>query len=73
MFDLPFARMNAIHLPSEQMITALHPEWNAIPQNSIKDIIDSMRMHMDQQVSNILLNTLKTVSCLFLRCGVKMY
>ena len=72
MVDLPFARMHAIHLPSEQMITALHPEWNAIPQNSIKDIIDSMRMHMNQQVSNILLNALKTVSCLFLR-RIKMY
>ena len=72
MYDLPLARMNAINLPSEQMITALHPEWNAIPQNSIKDIIDSMRMHMNQQVSNILLNTLKTVPCLFLR-RVEMY
>ena len=26
MYDLPLARMHAVHLPSEQMIAALHQE-----------------------------------------------
>ena len=65
MCDLPLARMHAVHLDlsSGQMVAALHQEWNAIPQNSIWDIIGSVRMHMSQRGSHILLNTLtlKTV------------
>ena len=49
MCDLPLARMHAVHLPSEQMVAALHQEWNAIPQNSIRDTIGSVRMHMSQR------------------------
>ena len=48
MCDLPLARMHAVHLPSEQMVAALHQEWNAIPQNSIREMIGSVCMHMSQ-------------------------
>ena len=74
MCDLLLARMHDVHLPSEQMVSALHQEWNAKPQNSIRNIIRSVCMRVSQRGSHILLNTvtLKTDPCLVLR-RVKMY
>ena len=54
MCDLSLARMHVVHLPSEQLVAALHQEWNAIPQNSIRGIIGAVRMHMSQRGSHIL-------------------
>ena len=74
--DLPLARtcMHDVHLPSEQMVAVLHQEWNALPKNSIRDIIGSVLLHMSQRGSHILLNivALKNDPCLVLRY-IKMY
>ena len=70
MCDLPFARMHAVHLTSLLYIK----NGMQYLKNSVRDIIGSVRKHMSQRGSHILLNTvtLKTDPCLVLRC-IKMY